>query len=359
MGRPVSVDVRGLRRRAFGVSLCLAAIIASACSPSGRSAAPRGSPAGNTTLSTPATPGVAPSGPVGQRAVVSLSAPSSKVVWVLVNGSLLLRSTDRGVTWQPRPVPPGNFPGPEISFVDDHQGWLATGGVPATQCSQAGTAVWRTVDAGKTWQQVVSVDYEHLGGGGIGISQCKEGLSFIGAGHGFLGAVDRNSRPTIYQTADGGFNWTGRVLPDPPGYVTYGAGDTLTSGLVKAFGTTLLLPALGMQPNAQMEMEYVFRSLDGGTTWTSLAATGTAANRVTLVTASRWLKISNNQSALESADAGKTWHAFACDYQAAADQASVFVFADSLVGYGIAGGVIRQTVDGGHQWTLITTPGAS
>jgi glycosyltransferase involved in cell wall biosynthesis len=64
---------------------------------------------------------------------------------------------------------------------------------------------------------VASVDWQHQVLGGIGYGQWKEGLSFVDAMHGFLGAWDPNHRPTIYATADGGFTWASSTLPDPPG----------------------------------------------------------------------------------------------------------------------------------------------
>ncbi|HXN00682.1 MAG TPA: hypothetical protein VN973_02200 [Candidatus Dormibacteraeota bacterium] len=146
-------------------------------------------------------------------------------------------------------------------------------------------------------------------------------------------------------------------LADPPGYVTFGAGDTLNPGLVKGFGAALLMPAWGMRPNAQGETEYIFRWVDGGATWTYLATAGLGINSVTLVTESRWLKISNDGSALETTDAGKTWHSYPSDYWDAAGVSSVFVFGDPLVGYGTVRGGIRRTVDGGSHWVSIKTPG--
>ncbi len=288
--------------------------------------------------------------PIPLPAGASLSAPSNDAVWVLIDGTFLYRSTDRGTTWQQRPVPPGNFPRPEISFIDDQQGWLATGGVPETQCNGAGTAVWHTSDAGTTWQQVASVDSRSLR-----YRQCKQGLSFVDAMHGFLGAWDPNSPPTVYRTADGGHTWAPSTLPEPPGFVTQAGGFTLSPGLVKGFGKTLLIPASGMREGAQME--YIFRSVDGGATWTNLATAGQGLNDVTFVTEARWLKISNDGSALETTDAGKTWHSYRSDYQDAAGVRSVFVFGDPLVGYGTVRGGIRRTVDGGLHWALIKTPG--
>jgi photosystem II stability/assembly factor-like uncharacterized protein len=114
-----------------------------------------------------------------------------------------------------------------------------------------------------------------------------------------------------------------------------------------------------MQPGAQMETEYIFRSVDGGTTWNYLATAGQGINNVTFVVESRWLKISNNGLALETTDAGKTWRSYPSDYQDAAGVPSIFVFGDPLVGYGTVRGAIRRTIDGGLHWVLIKTPGVN
>jgi photosystem II stability/assembly factor-like uncharacterized protein len=241
---------------------------------------------------------------------------------------------------------------PEISFVDDHDGWLATGGVPATQCQGAGTSVYRTYDAGATWQLVMSVDMN-----APGFRQCKEGLSFVDGEHGFLGAWDPNSPPTIYRTPDGGASWAAGTLPDPPGFTTLGAGDALRAGLVRKFGASLLLPAWGSQPNFQMEKEYVFRSVDGGSSWSYLATAGYGINNVILITATHWLRIPSSGSWMETSDAGSTWRQFSSNYRNASSDSSTFAFADELEGYGTVDGVIQQTLDGGLHWSTIKTPG--
>ena len=355
---PVRLDrydrVIGLPRPGMFL-LALLAVVASACAPGSAKSLPSRTSGATTSAAPTVLPTIAAPPPPGQFIRIELSAPSADVVWAFTDG--LYVSNDRGATWQQRSLPPARGGGnPEISFVDDQDGWFASGGVPETQCNGAGTSVWHTSDGARSWQELVVVDYEHLGGGGIGYRQCKEGLSFVDSSRGFLAASDPNFRPTIYRTSDGGRNWAGTTLPDPPGYVSQAGGDALRPGLVKAFGSTLLLPAWGMQPNAHMETEYIFRSLDGGATWTSIAATGSGSNNVTLVTDTRWLKISNAQPAFETTDGGRSWHAFTTDYQVAADDPSLFVFGDSQVGYGMVGSAIRRTVDGGSHWTLIKTP---
>jgi photosystem II stability/assembly factor-like uncharacterized protein len=273
-----------------------------------------------------------------------LSARSDNVVWAFFAGFALYRSTDRGNTWEERSLPysqPGWLP--EIAFVDGQAGWYSTSEwLTATQCDAQQTGMWHTTDGGATWSRQST--------SGIALAQCKEGLSFVDSTHGFLGAWDPSHSPTIYRTSDGGRSWHGSTLPDPPGFTTQN-GNSLRVGLVKGFDGTLLVRAFRGPAE-----EYVFGSTDGGATWTHLATTGNSSSHgsaVAFVSPSRWLKIGNDSSGLETTDAGKTWHTFVTDYADAAGVASLFVFGDDRVGYGTVRGVVHRTLDGGSHWMMI------
>ena len=302
----------------------------------------------------PSTAGVLvkPAHPIVLPASAQLSAASTNVVWALVVNQYLYRSTDRGVTWEQRPLPPntGGFSQPVISFVTDGEGWLSTGGAAATQCSFESTAVWHTTDAGATWQL--------LGSNGIQGSQCKNGLSFVDSNRGFLDAGDPNFAPVIYRTTNGGRTWTAsRPLPDPPGFKTQAGGFTLQAGLVRAFGSTLLVPAVGAQSGVQVQ--YVFRSTDGGATWTYLHTGPIGDGTLALVTASRWIQLASPGLTRQTTDGGASWHLYSSDYSQAAPVAPEIVFGDSMVGYATVRGGISRTVDGGLHWTSVQTPGTA
>jgi photosystem II stability/assembly factor-like uncharacterized protein len=275
-----------------------------------------------------------------------LSAPSAGVVWVYFAQGFLFRSTDRGDTWEQRPLPVSQHGvSPEISFVGAQNGWFSTSGSPETQCNDQEIAIWHTSNGGATWQM--------LGPTGIGSAQCKEGLSFVDPTHGFLAAWDANHRPTIYRTADGGNTWTGATLPDPPGFVTQDPGVVLRAGLVSGFGGTLLVPVYSNQGDV-----YVFRSTDGGAIWAPTAKSAISGNNIGFVTASRWLQVAPGQS-VETLDSGQTWHPYSSDYSQAAPIAPGIVFGDSVVGYATVRGSIQRTVDGGWHWVMIKTPGTA
>jgi photosystem II stability/assembly factor-like uncharacterized protein len=297
---------------------------------------------------------VAPSPPIVLPDSAQLSAPSSDVVWTLVHDTYLYRSTDRGLTWVEKPMPPGGqagagFPQPEIAFVSDAEGWLSTGGSPATQCSTESVTVWHTADAGATWQK--------LGSTGIADAQCKHGLSFVDPTHGLLAAWDDSHAPVIYRTTDGGVTWSAsQPLPDPPGFTTEPGGFTLHAGLVQKFGSELLVTANGNSARGG-GVEAVFHSTDGGATWTYIATAHDVAVDLVFVSASRWLQLIGPGLSFETTDSGASWHKYASDYSQAAPVAPQLAFGDTSVGYATVRGGIQVTLDGGLHWTDLKTPG--
>jgi len=277
-----------------------------------------------------------------------LSAASSDAVWTIVYYRYLYRSIDRGITWEQRPVPATfKFFGPDISFVSATEGWFSVSGQPTGDCAAESIAIWHTTDAGVTWQP--------LGSNGIAASQCKQGLSFVDSTHGYLDAWDPNHAAVIYRTADGGRTWTAsNALPTPPSFKTVCDCIRMHAGLVRAFGSTLLVTA---SQQAAPGAQNVYRSTDAGATWTYLASAPEQDGNVVFVTATRWIKLSGPGQSTETTDSGVSWHRYASDYSQAAPVAAAFVFADTQVGYGTVRGEIVRTVDGGLHWTWIHTPG--
>ena len=280
-----------------------------------------------------------PPAPITLFGSMDLSAPSNTVLWVLLEARYLYRSTDRGAHWEQRPMV-GDL-ALEMSFVSDQEGWLTTATVLDT-CATERLDVWHTTDAGVTWQS--------LGSNGISDPLCKTGLYFADSNHGFLAGSVNSQVPAqpavIYRTSDGGHSWIASApLAYPPDYKLPPGGTMFVFAPIRAFGSTVLvivdLNAYG----------YVYGSTDGGATWAYVAKAPGHAGGIALMTASRWLDLGQDK---ETTDAGATWHDYPSDYSRAA---GIFYVADSTVGYGVVGGVIYRTVDGGFHWKTIHTPG--
>ena len=286
-------------------------VLVSGCSTS-PNGTPGASPIPTVALVSPTPPPVptaaptASSTPIALPSFTQISAPSGSVVWALVAASRLFRSTDRGDTWQERPLPQQGL-NALVSFIDDHEGWVTTSGSPGAQCQSQSGAISHTFDSGATWEPV-SVS-------GVAAAQCKGTVMFADATHGFLTAYGPDSAPVVYRSADGGRSWiASRPFADPPGSTSSPGGALLTPGPVRSFGATLLLAAAGSNSG-----RYAYRSSDAGATW-SYVSTAPINNATTIafVTAVRWLQIGAPGESKETTDGGATWHAFTTDYQQAA-----------------------------------------
>src|SRR4029077_1842004 len=104
------------------------------------------------------SPSAAPSS-IPMPTTVDLSAPSSSVVWALVAGQYLFRSTDQGTTWQRRTMPlfkAGGTARAHIAFASDQDGWVffvvdtpdctTYQATPTRKSITEGVQVYRTTD---------------------------------------------------------------------------------------------------------------------------------------------------------------------------------------------------------------------
>jgi len=284
------------------------------------------------------------SSPIPLPSIAQLSAPSGTVVWALVAGTRLFRSSDRGDTWAERTIPSGVAPNLEVSFTDDKDGLLLNLGSTATQCQTQTAEIWHTADGASTWQKVPAT--------GIGDAMCKRAMDRADALHSFLTTYGPNSGSLVYRSADGGATWTASALPNPPNLASQGSTFVIITGRPRAFGSVVLVDGGGGQ-----QTKDVFRSTDGGVTFSYASTVPTFEGAVAYVSATRWLQIAPPNSSKETTDGGASWHAFTTDYSQAAPVAPDIVFGDALVGYATVRGAIQRTTDGGAHWTTIKTPG--
>jgi photosystem II stability/assembly factor-like uncharacterized protein len=284
---------------------------------------------------------------------VQLDAPTHDVVWAYIPlDKALFVSTDRGDHWETRNLPPepsNSFP--NITFVDAEEGWYlgaGSGNGGAGACATERVQIWHTVDGAQTWQSFVST--------GISDAQCKSNLVFADRTHAFMTSQEEDLMPRVYRSTDGGHNWSWTALSDPADFESEADGFILSASFVRTLGTTLLVEASGNAALSPKAGSWAYRSDDGGGHWVLATTLPAIPVRVVFLSATRWLMFQGPSGALETTNAGKTWHEVATDYSDAAGVAPDFVFADSQVGYATVRGDFHRTLDGGAHWTMPPTP---
>jgi photosystem II stability/assembly factor-like uncharacterized protein len=273
-----------------------------------------------------------------------LSAPSSNVVWALVGGQRLFRSTDQGHAWQQRRTPraPAGRWAPLISFVDAATGWELVPTSGDDNCLQQQAEVWRTTDGAATWKLVSVTHINAVVPPDIPADQCKDAIYFMDSLHGALVIGDpRSDLATMFRTQDGGVTW------NPEGFLRRVDTRSFRVVSITSVGGTELMEA---HANSSRERYIIGSSVTA--TVPTVTVPEQAVSNVAFLTATHWLIV---QPGLETSDAGATWHAFTTDYNDAAGVPSQFVFADDHVGYGTAHDKVYRTTDGGAHWDLIKT----
>lgn len=240
----------------------------------------------------------------------------------------LARTLDAGASWQ-RIVVPAD-PITTLRFIDANVGWA--GGfiprdVPQVGCAQAappGTSaclgvVLRTVDGGRTWQQTLAIPDDGVNGdpvvqlqaidgqvawaltlacasppaanpilncptdlrrttdGGLTWSTLVSGnivsMRFATALHGWLAMADTNGIFEVRFTNDGGSTWTRGMQTSSGGIIGLDAASSQVAWTMTRDGADCSATTCGTYE--------LFRTLDGGSTWTSLGnpkpATGNCA----------------------------------------------------------------------------------
>lgn len=174
--------------------------------------------------------------------------------WVAAYGSpqadgalpiAVYRTSDGGSTWQSTTVDAsplfGNAASVRLSFATPSDGWLEVQTVSSSNFSNAN--LYRTTDGGVTWTKLK-----------IPIAGA---ITFVSADDGFVsGGVTGGD---LYATTDAGSSWQAVTLPGEPAGEIYGPAFTsLTDGLVSV-----------TSPSVNGASITVYRTTDGGSTWTT------------------------------------------------------------------------------------------
>jgi photosystem II stability/assembly factor-like uncharacterized protein len=249
--------------------------------------------------------------------IASIHFPNPDTGYVLTEDASVFRTTDGGQTFSRVTSVPGPETPHDIFFTSADTGVAITG-------SSGSGKIYRTTDSGNSWTEVESA------------GSALNGVAFLPGGVGF--AVGNGK--TLFQSPDGGANWTPRPLAGPsesPNLTSIGCADPLTCLITESSGATLL------------------RTTDGGATATSVTPSTQPIFAVGFASATRAVAVGELGATVVSNDAGMTWSPIGGRISGI-NFGRLHATSSQVANASGAAGTIARTVDGGVSWFTVGVP---
>jgi photosystem II stability/assembly factor-like uncharacterized protein/DNA-binding FrmR family transcriptional regulator len=179
------------------------------------------------------------------------------------------KSTDTGVSWQPLfdKQPVASIGAIAVAPSDHNIIYVGSGEACIRGNITYGNGVYKSIDAGKTWKNVGLKDTRHIGA--VIVDPRNPNVAFVAAlGH----AYGPNEERGVFRTIDGGATWQKVLYKDnKTGAIAVvfdpNNASTLFASLWEVYRTPWSLNSGG--PGSGL-----YKSTDGGTTWTHLEGHG-------------------------------------------------------------------------------------
>ncbi|MGB8508968.1 MAG: hypothetical protein WCD76_11220 [Pyrinomonadaceae bacterium] len=201
----------------------------------------------------------------GRVADIESVAGNPNVVYVASASGGLWKTTNAGVTWQPVFERQGTISIGDIALEPGNPDvvWLGTGESAVRNSVSFGDGVYKSTDGGKTWQHTGLRDTEHISK--ILINPRNPDVAYVGAlGHAFGANEERG----VFMTTDGGRTWTKTLYVDNEHGVADMSIDPSNPNILYAvmwkFKRTPWTHTSGSEKGG------LFKSIDGGRSWKKL-----------------------------------------------------------------------------------------
>ena len=216
------------------------------------------------------------------------------------NNGLLYHTTDGGLTWTISSTP---FSGGDLSFIDVNNGWmLADLGVGA---GSNAIAVFQTKDGGATWTQTYTNDPNLPNAGdSLPLGGIKSGLTPLNMQTAWVSGVTYASGTVyLFRTDDGGHTWTPVTLELPAGAENFELG--IDKDQMQFVSATDGFLAVRMSGEATQTAVYITN--DAGSTWTLTPTLIPNAGASEFLSAQEAI-IYNGEQFYVTHDAARTWN---------------------------------------------------
>jgi photosystem II stability/assembly factor-like uncharacterized protein len=237
----------------------------------------------------------------GGRTVGAVGVPSQpNVFYIGVNNGGVWKTTDFGRTWKPifDEQPTGSIGDVVVSPSNPNVIYVGSGEGLQRPDLSVGDGIYKSTDAGKTWNNIGLKNAQQIGG--LAIDPANENRLFVAAlGHPYGANEERG----VYRTVDGGKTWERVLYKDENTGAIQVAIDPNNSNIVYA---DMWAGRQGPWENGAWNGKEsgLFKSIDGGTTWKKLT-TGLPTTEQGLGRIGFCIAPSNSNRLYATVDAGK------------------------------------------------------
>lgn len=200
--------------------------------------------------------------------IESIACPpgNSSTIYVGVGSGNLWKTVNNGTTWEPVFENESSFAigAVAVSFSDPNIIWVGTGEVLMARSSYAGTGVFKSTDAGKTWQDMGLHDTHHIGR--VLIDPTDPDIVYVAAiGH----MYSFNEERGLFKSTDGGKTWSKSLfISDKVGVVEVVMDPSDRQTL---YAVTWERDRKAWGHIASGKESGVYKSTNGGETWMKLS----------------------------------------------------------------------------------------
>jgi photosystem II stability/assembly factor-like uncharacterized protein len=208
----------------------------------------------------------------GGRALTAAGVPGQRDVYYFgAVGGGVWKTTNAGETWQPifDSQPIASIGSLAVAPSDPNVIYVGTGEASIRSDITFGNGVYKSSDAGRTWQHLGLDDTRHIGR--VLVDPKDPNIVFVAAlGH----AYGPNAERGVFRSTDGGHTWQKVLYKDENTGAIDLAFDPENSRIVYATLWNAHRPPWSTYAPVQGPGSGLYRSTDGGTHWTEITGNG-------------------------------------------------------------------------------------